>query len=113
MKLKEIKDILDASILCGEDMLGSEVGRACGSDLMSDVLRYTEDDSILLTGLMNVHVLKTADLANIQCIVFVRNKVPIKDIIEEAKKLDLVIMCTELPMYLACGRLYNKGLGVE
>ncbi|MFZ7131460.1 MAG: DRTGG domain-containing protein [Eubacteriales bacterium] len=113
MELKRIKNILDAQVLYGEDILHREVFYACGCDLMSDVLRFAKDDIVLLTGLTNIHVLKTADMANIQCIIFVRNKTPNKDIIDEAKNLNIVIMRTEFPLYEACGRLYKEGLGDE
>ncbi|HAE60896.1 MAG TPA: hypothetical protein DCG38_00940 [Eubacteriaceae bacterium] len=111
MKLFEIKDILGAQILCGEDKLGDEISLACGCDLMSDVLRFAKEDVVLLTGLTNIHVLKTAEMANIQCIVFVRDKTPADEIVQEAQELNMVIMKTKLPLYEACGKLYKEGLG--
>ncbi|NTW70787.1 MAG: hypothetical protein HGA49_00905 [Eubacteriaceae bacterium] len=111
MKLYEIRDILKASILCGEDKLDYEVSLACGCDLMSDVLRFAKENVVLLTGLTNIHVLKTAEMANIECLVFVRDKTPTPDLIQQAEELNMVIMTTELPLYESCGRLYKKGLG--
>jgi hypothetical protein len=111
MKLHEIKSILDAEILCGGDKLSDEISLACGCDLMSDVLRFAKEDVVLLTGLTNIHVLKTAEMANIQCLVFVRDKTPAVEMVQEADELDMVIMKTRLPLYEACGKLYKEGLG--
>ncbi|SHE68218.1 hypothetical protein [Alkalibacter saccharofermentans] len=111
MKIHEIKNILDAEILCGEDKLSDEISLACGCDLMSDVLRFAKEDVVLLTGLTNIHVLKTAEMANIQYLVFVRDKTPAVEMVQEADELDMVIMKTRLPLYEACGKLYKEGLG--
>lgn len=113
MELKIIQEILNAQVLCGKDKLRREIFCACGSDLMSDVLRYAKEDIVLLTGLTNMHVIRTADLAGIDCIVFVRNKLPGADILKEAEELNMIVLRTQMPMYEACGRLYKEGLGDE
>ncbi len=110
MKISRVKEILDAKVLTGEDLLNQEVFSACGSDLMSDVLAYVKHQGLLLTGLNNLQVVRTADMMDIIAIVFVRGKVPGEDLIELAAKKDMVIMTTEDPLYTACGKLYANGL---
>ena len=76
MKISQVKEILNAEILTGEDMQDEEVFSACGSDLMSDVLAFVKHQGLLLTGLNNLQVVRTADMMDIRAIVFVRGKVP-------------------------------------
>lgn len=110
MKLQEIKDILSAEVLCGEEFLDREVLSACGSDFMSDVLAYVKNQALLLTGLVNVQVVRTADMMDMKCICFVRGKVPDESIVAMARDRDLVIMTSPMRMYNACGLLYSNGL---
>lgn len=110
MTLQQVKDILDAQVLTGEDGLGQEIHAACGSDVMSDVLAYVKDQSLLLTGLMNTQVIRTADVMDMKCIVFVRGKLPDEHVLALARDRDIAVMTTEKPMYLACGMLYAGGL---
>lgn len=112
MYLYEIRDILDADVLCGEDQLDIEVHSACGSDFMSDVLAYVKDQAVLLTGMLNPQVVRTADMMDMKCIVFVRGKRPDESILELARDRGFVVMATERRMYHACGLLYTHGLGV-
>lgn len=110
MKLKEIREILGCSVVCGEDRLDQEVLSACGSDMMSDVLAYVKDQGVLLTGLVNPQVIRTASMMDMRCIVFVRGKRPDENMTELAKNMDIVLMTTPLRMYSACGLLFSKGL---
>ncbi len=110
MKLCEIGKLLDSNILCGEDKLDAEIHCACGSDMMSEVLAFTKHDAVLLTGLTNNHVLKTAEILDIQCVVFVRGKSPSADIVGMAQDKGIVLMSTDLPMFTACGILYANGI---
>lgn len=110
MKLSEIKEILEAKVLTGEESLESEVFAACGSDLMSDVLAFVKDQALLLTGLVNGQVIRTAEMMDIHAVIFIRGKEPSDEVIRLAQSRDIVIMATELPMYPACGRLYAAGL---
>ena len=82
MTLGEVKTILDAQLLCGEELLEQEVHTACGSDLMSDVLAFVKDQAVLLTGLMNQQVVRTAEMMDILCIIFVRGKEPAPEVVE-------------------------------
>ncbi len=113
MLLSEIKTILNAQVLTGEDdnvLENTNINTACGSDLMSDVLAYVKDQSLLLTGLINSQVIRTAEMMDIIAICFVRGKSPAEDVISLAKQKGVIILATDLPMYPACGRLYQKGL---
>ncbi|MBE6585748.1 MAG: hypothetical protein E7645_04375 [Ruminococcaceae bacterium] len=113
MKISVIKELLHADVVCGEENLENEVHSACGSDMMSDVLAYVKDQAVLLTGLVNPQVIRTAEMMDMQCIVFVRSKTPTEEMIRLAKESDMVILCTKKRMYEACGKLYLGGLGVN
>ena len=110
MKVSEIKTLLDAEVVTGEDLLDMEVISACGCDMMSDVLAFVKDQAVLLTGLMNTQVVRTAELMDMRCIVFVRGKEPDEGIIALAKSKNLVVMTSKHRMYTACGILYANGL---
>ncbi len=110
MKRSEILRLLDAKILYENGADDPEISCACGSDMMSDVLAFTKHDAILLTGLVNNHVLRTAEMLDIDHIMFVRGKVPADDIIEMAREMGITLMSTEHPMFTACGILYQNGI---
>jgi len=105
-----VKEILNSKVLTGEDMLDKEVLSACGSDLMSDVLAFVKEHTILLTGLTNPHVIRTAEMLDVSAIVFVRGKIPQEEIIEMAIERGIVILTTDYTLYEACGKLYQHGL---
>jgi predicted transcriptional regulator len=111
VELHKIKEILNASVLCGEDQMHQEVTSAFSCDLMSDVLSYVESEAMLLTGLVNPQTVRTADMLDMKCIIFVRGKIPDSVIIKMAKDRGITIMCCEYTMYVASGRLYAAGLG--
>ena len=110
MKICEIKDLLGAEVLCGEDMLEHDVSSACCSDMMSDVLAYVKDQGVLLTGLVNPQVIRTANMMDMVCIVFVRSKEPNEEMIALAKENGIVMMSTNKTLYTTCGLLYSNGL---
>lgn len=110
MKLIEIKSILDAEVFCGEEQLDREVDSAFSSDLMSDVLAYVDKTTVLLTGLVNTQVIRTAELIDLPAVIFVRNKKPDPEIIKLARENRIVVLCTKDAMYTASGKLYVSGL---
>ena len=110
MKLKEVRDILNAEVLCGEELLDTEVRSACGSDLMSDVLAFVKNQAMLLTGLVSPQVVRTAEMMDLSCVVFVRGKQPDENILNLARDRDMVVMATKERMYNACGLLYINGV---
>ena len=78
--------------------------------MMSDVLAYVKDQAVLLTGLVNSQVVRTAEMMDMVCIVFVRSKQPTPEMIELARESGIVLMATKRRMYEACGLLYEGGL---
>lgn len=110
MTIADVRNILSAEVITGHDHLQTEVHNACGSDMMSDVLAFVKDQSVLLTGLVNCQVVRTAEMMDMLCIVFVRGKKPGEDIIELAKERGIALMSTSHPMFSACGLLYEAGL---
>lgn len=110
MKIVTIKELMNADVICGEENLGEHVYSACGSDMMSDVLAYVKDQAVLLTGLVNSQVIRTAEMMDMRCIVFVRSKMPSEEMIALAKESGIVLLATKKRMYEACGILYSNGL---
>jgi len=110
MTLKEIKKLLQAEVICGDDRLDEEITFAGGSDLMSDVLAFGQPGILLLTGLTNAQSVRTADIIEAKAIVYVRGKKPEPEGIELAKKKGIPILSTRYMMYKACGLLYSHGL---
>ena len=85
MTINDIRELLGAEVLCGSERLDMEVHSACGSDMMSDVLAYVKNQAVLLTGLVNAQVIRTAEMMDMNCIVFVRSKRPSQDMLELAQ----------------------------
>lgn len=110
MKISTIKELLDAEVLCCAESLDHDVYSACGSDMMSDVLAYVKDQAVLLTGLINPQVIRTAQMMDMVCIVFVRSKRPSEAMVSMAEDDGIVVMATDKRMYEACGMLYANGL---
>ena len=110
MTIGEIQQLLKAQVLAGEELLEHEVYSACGSDMMSDVLAYVKDQGVLLTGLVNSQVIRTAEMMDMVCIVFVRSKQPTPDMLELAREMGIAVLTTPKRMYEACGKLYAGGL---
>ena len=110
MNISEIKSILDAEVICGEEFLDRDAKSAFGSDLMSDVLAFAKEQSVLLTGLVNPQAIRTALMLDMPCVVFVRAKKLSDDVIALAKESGVTVLSTELRMFEACGKLYVKGL---
>lgn len=109
MIVQDIVDILEAEIINEGDMQ-AEIKTACGSDMMSDVLAFVKEQSVLLTGLVNPQVVRTADMMDMHCIVFIRGKAPDETIIKLAQQRDITLLKTGYRMFTACGKLYDAGL---
>ena len=111
MKVRDIAKTVSATVLVGEDKLDSDIRAACGSDLMSDVLAYVNGrDLVLLTGLANIQVIRTAEVIDLWCILFVRGKVPPKNVLDLAQERGMVVLSTDYSIYEASGLLFIKGL---
>jgi predicted transcriptional regulator len=110
MTLGEVKEILEAEVVVGEDQLGKEIKTGASADLMSDVLAFAKSESLLLTGLTNPQVVRTADVLDIAAIVIVRGKRPLPETVQLAEELAIPILSTRYILYEAVGRLYAKGI---
>ena len=110
MKLSEIVAVLQAEVLYSEDLERIEIKQACGSDLMSDVLCYSAQGSLLLTGLTNPQAVRTAEMSEISAICFVRGKIPPAETVDLARKNGIPLVLCEYSMYVACGKLYSAGV---
>ena len=110
MTIREVLKIVDGKILVGEDRLDAPVDTACGSDLMSDVLAFVKEKTVLITGLINPHVVRTAEMLDITCIVFSRGKLPSEEMLEMADEIGITVISSPLTTYTACGELYVHGL---
>jgi predicted transcriptional regulator len=106
-----VQKLLKAKTLTGEGLLDQlEVKMICGSDLISDVLTFTKEKSLLLTGLTNPQIIRTAEMIDLCGIVFVRGKTPSDEVVSMAAERSLPLLVTDLPLYESCGLLYNAGL---
>ena len=110
MKLSEIKTLLNAKVLCGEEHLDREVHSACASDFMSDALAFVKDQPLLITGMVNPQVVRTAEMLDMCCIIFARGKQPTPEILALAQEREIVVMSCGHQMFVTCGILYTNGL---
>ena len=110
MTVNDIFQTLEGTCIAGKDGLDKEVKTACGSDMMSDVLAFAKTQCVLLTGLCNPQVIRTAEMMDIVAIIFVRGKTPDQTMIEMANELSLPLLITPHRMFSSCGVLYEKGL---
>ncbi len=111
MTLAEVKEILQAELLTNdENDLLLHVRSACASDMMSDVLAFTEPDALVITGLANQQTLRTVEIADAVAIVFVRGKYPDNEVISLANKKEIPLLTTNFCMHDACGLLFSRGL---
>lgn len=110
MSLGQVALVLDALVLTGHSHLDTTVQSCCCSDLMSDVLAFVHDGALILTGIANAHVLRTAEMLDLKCVVFVRGKMPGKEVLDLAEELGLVLMSANKTMFTSAGLLYAAGL---
>lgn len=113
MTVRDIQKILRADLLCEGDHLDAQVHTACGSDMMSDVLAFVKDQALLLTGLCNPQVIRTAEMMDMRCVVFVRGKEIDEAILDLARSRDIIVLKTDYRMFTACGLLFAGGLRGE
>ena len=110
MHVSDIVDILSCEVYSGKEFLNNNIHYGCASDLMSDVLAFSQSGAVLLTGLATVQTIQTADIADIKAVIFVRGKKPDPSVISIARERGMPILGTEYSMYEACGLLYSRGL---
>ncbi len=110
MTLKEVVSHVNGNVVCGEGFLDRQAQAGFASDLMSDVLTLMDEDLLLITGLANIQSVRTAEMADIGQILYVRNKKPTKDMIALAEEQGIVLMTTPFSMFKASGLLFQAGL---
>ena len=110
MTVAEAVKLVDGEFFNGKDKADMELYSACGADLMSDVMAFVKEKVLLLTGLVNPQVIRTASLLDIHVIIFVRGKAPSRDMIDMAEEADIILGGTKHPLFISCGKLYEAGL---
>ena len=110
MKISEIKDTLNARVLCGEDQMETVVLAGGAADLMDDVLAAAAKGCVLLTGVTTDHVIRTAKIVGVEAVVIVRGKIPPDAFVDMAKSFEIPLMVTDYSLFVACGRLYMNGI---
>ena len=110
MQLRDVLKALDGKMISATVDLDITVQMGCGADLMSDVLAFTHADTLLLTGLTNPQVVRTADMAGIRAIVFVRGKLPPPETMNLARDRGIPLLASKYTMFETAGRLFAAGL---
>ncbi len=110
MKLKEIINAVEGTLLTKQFKQDLDIQHCGASDLMSDVLSLMKSGSLLLTGLVNLQSIRTAEMADLAAIVYVRGKTPAPDAIDLANELGIPLIASHYGMFEMCGRLYEAGL---
>lgn len=110
MKITEIAEVLDAEICTQNHRADIDIKSACSADLMSDVMAFSKGNTLLLTGLVNPQVIRTAEMMEIKAVVLVRGKKPQQNMLDLAEEKGIGILATEYPLFLASGKLYKAGI---
>lgn len=110
MLLSDVVALLKAEVLAGHSRLATEINHALGADLMSDVLTTPREETVLLTGLTNLQVIRTAEMVDLKAIVLVRGKRPAEDTLRLATELNMPLLLTAYSLFETCGLLYQAGL---
>lgn len=110
MKIIQMAELLNAKTLIAGPHIDDDISSAFCSDLMSDVLAFVNESTVLITGLTNPHVVRTSEMLDLKCIIFVRGKIPSEEIIEEAEELGITVLSTDMTAFTTCGILYGAGL---
>jgi len=113
VKLADIIPLIELEPVVVIDDPDYEIETVCGCDLMSDVLAFSQEKTMLLTGLTNPHVIRTAEMTDLRFIIFVRGKRPPQETIDLAKEKGINLYLSQLSMFECCGRLYKAGLDSE
>lgn len=110
MELSEVIGLLECTVMAGKKNIDLSVDEICAADLMSDVLAFSPPGSVLLTGLTNVQSVMTAHVAEVKAVIYVRGKKPDSDAVKLADQKGIPLLTSPLSMYVACGRLFERGL---
>lgn len=110
MKISEIATLLNAELYTVNHDTMTDIKSACSADLMSDVMAFSKENALLLTGLINPQVIRTAEMMDMKAIIFVRGKKPQEAMIELAEEKRIALMSIHYPLFEASGRLYQSGI---
>jgi hypothetical protein len=110
MRISEITSLLEAELHTSNHDPDLDIYSACGADLMSDVMAFSKENAMMITGLVNPQVIRTAEMMDIRVVVFVRGKKPQGCMVAMAEEKGIAVLSTALPMFSACGRLYRHGI---
>ena len=110
MKLREVLELIEGNVISKDADLVLEIQMGCGADLMSDVLSFTHEGTLLMSGLTNPQVVRTAEMAGIRAIVFVRGKLPPPETVALAEEKGIPLLASKYTMFETCGRVYQAGL---
>lgn len=111
MDIRHLIEIIDGTLLTTPGNLNREIKGGFGADLMSDVLASIQPEAVLLTGLCNPQVVRTAQMADVTAIVLVRGKTPPTETVRLANEENVPVISTPYGMFEVCGRLHSAGLG--
>ncbi len=110
MKLRDVLQVIEGKVITQNADLDQEVQMGCGADLMSDVLAFTHEGTLLMSGLTNPQVVRTAEMSDLEAIIFVRGKIPPQETIALAEEKGIPLLASKYTMFETCGRLYQAGL---
>lgn len=110
MKIRDLCNLINGTVLCGEQHLDGVVEQAFASDLMSDVLTVKTNEFILITGLANVQAIRTAEMSDTPYLLICRGKEVSEDMLELAADNDMLIISSPFSMFKCAGILYSAGL---
>jgi len=110
MTLNEVKDILNAEVLCGNHLLDRKVKTAFACDLISEMLSLASSNTLIITSLTNPHVIHTAEVIDAVGVVFVGGKKPSNDVIKNLDHVNIPLLSTPLLIFNSCGLLFSNGI---
>jgi predicted transcriptional regulator len=110
MKLQEIGNLVVAEVLCGDDLLDTEIAGCFACDLISEMLIAVKPGALLITSLTNVHVLHTAQVMDASAVLFVAGKKPDQNMIKTGRANGIPLLATKRPMFECCGLIFSNGI---
>jgi hypothetical protein len=118
MTLEEVLKLLDAKHFnpqCPRCVQVINYAFVC--DLMSDALMLLKKmpshigaHGALVTGLVTNQALRTAEILDLETIIFVRGKTPSQSVIDLADEIGITLIGTGLTMYRTSGLLFQQGV---
>jgi len=114
MTAKKLAELIKGKVLSGENLLDNiKITRAFAADLMSDVLAYVageKKDTILITGITNLQIVRTSEMLDIPVIIVARGKRVPEETIKLAKEKNIILIWTRLIVFIVSGILYRNGI---